>query len=218
VSIPSSQVEIEFAAPPVPFAELLWRRVGEPLVALLVLLILSPVLCLVATLVALEREGGVFFTQERIGLNGRRFRIFKFRTMVHDAESLGPAISQSYDDPRITPLGRVLRRAKIDELPQLINVVKGEMALVGPRPERPHFHEQFRSIPGWERRISVKPGVTGLAQIDNRVGHDPVLKIAADLNYIRNRSVAYDFKILGMTASFLVKEISLLFGRARGSR
>jgi lipopolysaccharide/colanic/teichoic acid biosynthesis glycosyltransferase len=211
VSVPSSQIQLELVANSDHLAEVIWRKVGEPLLALAILVLLSPVFLVVAILVALEREGGVFFTQERIGLQGKPFRIIKFRTMVRDAEKTGPAISRSYDDPRITPLGRFLRRAKIDELPQLINVVKGEMALVGPRPERAHFHEQFRTIPGWERRLSVKPGVTGLAQIDNRIGHDPVLKIGADLDYLRNRSVLYDFKILRLTAAYLLQEVAQMF-------
>jgi len=190
-----------------PSWEVITRRGLELFISLAVLALTSPVLGLIVFLLWKQGEGPVFFLQERVGLGGKVFWIIKFRTMYLNAEDSGPIISTSYQDERITPVGRFLRRTKLDEIPQLINVLKGEMALVGPRPERPYFHEKFRSIPGWDRRLSVKPGVTGPAQIDNQVGHDATKKIVVDLRYLSERSLRTDLRILVDTARYLFSEL-----------
>jgi lipopolysaccharide/colanic/teichoic acid biosynthesis glycosyltransferase len=143
------------------------------------------------------------YTQKRVGLAGRSFRIFKFRTMRSDAEALGPQWA-SAGDPRITRVGRFLRRTRIDELPQLINVLKGEMSLVGPRPERPEFVEQLtQAIPFYGARHTVKPGITGWAQV--RYSYSATVEGAAeklqyDLYYVKNHTLFLDLVILFETA------------------
>jgi len=147
----------------------------------------------------LQDGGSVFYRGERVGLGGKPFRIFKFRTMVPDAERLG-ASSTAEDDPRITPVGRVLRRAKLDELPQLLNVLWGDMSLVGPRPERPVFVAMLTErIPFYSVRHSVKPGITGWAQVRYSYGADveqSMKKLEYDLYYVKNHTLFLDLLIL----------------------
>ena len=183
----------------------IFYRTFERLLALAGLIVAAPVMALVAASLLVQGQGSIFYSQVRVGKGGRKFSIYKFRTMFESAEAKGPFICTSYEDPRITPLGRVLRKSKLDELPQLLNVIKGEMALVGPRPERPCFHEKNSIIPGWEDRIDVLPGVTGIAQISRRISHDPEQKLKADLIYIENRNALLDFKLLVYTALPLVR-------------
>jgi lipopolysaccharide/colanic/teichoic acid biosynthesis glycosyltransferase len=173
------------------------------------LLILSPVLLLVALLIKLDSQGPVFFRQERIGRNFRPFSIYKFRTMVVDAPQRGAAITAG-GDPRITRFGRLLRKSKIDELPQLINVLRGEMSLVGPRPEVPKYVELFRQE--YDDILRVRPGITDLASLKYR---DEAAVLAAAQNpeqeyvarilpekiqlakqYIRNASFLFDLKLI----------------------
>ena len=164
----------------------------------------------VAILIKLDSRGPIFYTQERVGLNGRNFKMFKFRTMRADAEQAGVQWAQK-DDPRVTGIGTYLRRFRIDELPQLINVLKGEMGLVGPRPERPEFVAQLRTqIPYYELRTLVPPGITGWAQI--RYPYAASLeeareKLQYDLYYVKHLSVFLDLVILFHTAKVV------LFGR-----
>jgi lipopolysaccharide/colanic/teichoic acid biosynthesis glycosyltransferase len=138
------------------------KRAVDLLVASIGLALLSPLMLLLAALIRLDADGPVFFKQERIGRGFRPFLIYKFRTMVKDASRLGPGITVG-DDPRITRIGRFLRRTKIDELPQLINVLKGEMSLVGPRPELPKYVDAFRRE--YEQILRVRPGMTDLASL-----------------------------------------------------
>jgi Undecaprenyl-phosphate glucose phosphotransferase len=170
--------------------------------ALLGLLILVPILPLIAVLIRLfGGRGPVLLRQERMTLDGRSFHIFKFRTMVDDAErETGPIFATS-DDPRRTPVGAVLRKHNLDELPQLINVLIGDMSLVGPRPERPPFVQQFRErIPQYMRRHRVKSGMTGWAQVNGWRGNTSIEKrIEHDLYYIENWSLLLDLKILILT-------------------
>jgi Undecaprenyl-phosphate glucose phosphotransferase len=169
---------------------------------LLGLLILVPVLPLIALLIRLfGGKGPILLRQERMTLDGRSFQIFKFRTMVEDAErETGPVFATS-DDPRRTPVGAVLRKHNLDELPQLINVLIGDMSLVGPRPERPPFVQQFREkIPRYMRRHRVKSGMTGWAQVNGWRGNTSIEKrIEHDLYYIENWSIILDLKILVLT-------------------
>ena len=172
--------------------------------ALLMMILAAPVMGACALLVRLTSPGPAFYRQERVGLNGRVFWLIKLRTMRQDAESLtGPVWVAGEADPRVTAVGRLLRRTHLDELPQLINVVRGEMSLVGPRPERPQFVAEFKKvIPDYERRLSVRPGITGLAQI--RAGYDQTvrdvrLKVMFDCLYIRHMCWWVDFLILAST-------------------
>jgi Undecaprenyl-phosphate glucose phosphotransferase len=166
------------------------------------LVILSPLLALLAIVVRLDSPGPVFYTQERVGLNGRRFRMIKFRTMRIDAEGEGAPGWSKPGDPRRTRSGSFLRRLSLDELPQLWNVLVGHMSLVGPRPERPVFVEQFRSrIPRYMLRHHVKAGITGWAQVNGLRGDTPLdRRIEYDLYYIENWSMLFDLKILALTA------------------
>ena len=170
------------------------------LFATILFIILTPVSILIYFKLKQNGTKAPIFKQTRIGKDGKEFEIYKFRTMVMDANKDGPFICKSYEDKRITPFGLYLRRRKLDEIPQLINIIKGEMSFVGPRPEIPHFHKINSSIPRWEERISVKPGITGLAQIDRYVSHNPNEKIVLDLKYIENKSFIYDWHLMLKTA------------------
>jgi lipopolysaccharide/colanic/teichoic acid biosynthesis glycosyltransferase len=150
--------------------------------------------------VEFSTPGPIFYRQKRVGLNSKTFSPVKFRTMFDDAEKdLGPVLATA-DDPRITPVGRLLRPLRLDELPQMINVLKGEMSFVGPRPERPFFVEQFcRDIPDYHYRLKVKPGISGLAQVQGKYGSDAADKLRYDLYYIRNYSLLLDLQIIFQT-------------------
>ena len=173
------------------------------------LLILSPLLLLLAILVRLDSPGPVFYAQERVGLNGRRFRMIKFRSMRTDAEAAGPGWTVK-DDPRRTPLGSTLRKLSLDELPQLWNVFAGDMSLVGPRPEQPRFVETFRgSIPRYMLRHHVRAGMTGWAQVNGLRGDTPLEeRIRYDLYYIQNWSLWFDLRILLLTVVRVFKDAS----------
>jgi exopolysaccharide biosynthesis polyprenyl glycosylphosphotransferase len=177
------------------------KRVIDVIVSSLGLVILSPVFLLVAVLIKLTSRGPVFYRQERMGLDGRRFRMIKFRTMVCDAEEeSGPVMSRA-GDPRTTKVGRLLRKLSLDEFPQLINVLKGEMSLIGPRPERPEFVKEFAGqIPNYMLRHKVKCGITGWAQVHGLRQDTPIDKrIEYDFYYIQNWSLGLDLKIIWMT-------------------
>ena len=176
------------------------KRFLDVAVALLALVVTSPVL-LGATVALAAREGlPIFFSQERVGRNLRPFRIHKLRTMVRNAEEhSGPVIADK-NDPRITPVGRFLRRYRIDEIPQFVNILKGEMSFVGPRPERPYFVEQLvERVPGYKERFHVKPGMTGLAQVSGGYATTPERKLKYDLIYIYHQTLAMDAQILAET-------------------
>jgi len=187
------------------------KRCLDVLAAIIGLILLSPLFLVVAILIKLDSQGPVFFNQERVGKNGRLFRIHKFRTMVQDAERKTGPVWARKDDPRLTVVGGVLRKAKIDELPQLFNVIKGEMSLVGPRPERPCFVQRFAEImPGYNRRHDVIPGITGLAQLRNgydKTPDDIYRKVRYDVTYIQKMGLAIDLRLLMETflAILLVK-------------
>jgi lipopolysaccharide/colanic/teichoic acid biosynthesis glycosyltransferase len=165
--------------------------------AVLGLLTLPLLLVVLAVTKLMDRRAPAVFRQERVGRNGQPFTVYKVRTMVPNAErETGPVLSED-NDPRVTPFGRWLRRFHVDELPQLWNVLRGEMSLVGPRPERPFFMEQFQSeVPGFERRLEAKPGLTGLAQLRNVADiHCPHKKLAYDLEYIEHYGLWLDLRI-----------------------
>lgn len=148
---------------------------------------------LIALAIVIESKGGAIFKQERLGLNGKPFTIYKFRSMRTDAEANGPQWATD-NDPRCTKVGRFIRLVRLDELPQLFNILKGEMSFVGPRPERKCFYEEFEKfIPGFSDRLAVKPGLTGLAQIEGGYLLPPSQKIIYDREYIKERSIKLDF-------------------------
>ncbi len=171
----------------------------EPFVALMLLLLISPIMITIAVLVRLDSKGKVIYSQERYGIHGAVFLIYKFRTMKENAELEGPRWS-SEGDSRVTKIGGFLRRSHLDELPQLINIIMGQMSFIGPRPERPIFHNRIeKDLPVFKYRLLVKPGITGLAQI--REGYsDSVdsskIKLVNDLKYIRNRNIIFDTFII----------------------
>jgi len=173
------------------------------------LLVLSPVLAGIALLVKLDSRGPVFYAQERVGMNGRRFRMFKFRSMRVDAEAQGDGWTVK-DDPRRTPLGATLRRLSLDELPQLWNVLTGDMSLVGPRPEQPRFVEEFRgAIPRYMLRHHVKAGMTGWAQVNGLRGDTPLEdRIRYDLYYVQHWSLWFDVRILFLTVARVFRDAS----------
>jgi len=165
--------------------------------SILILLISIPVMSIIFLLIKIFSPGPVFYKQQRVGKDGKIFTLYKFRTMVKDAEkTLGPVLA-SRDDPRITKVGKVLRTTRLDELPQLFNVLRGDMSLVGPRPERPHFVKQHKALR--ELRLAVKPGLTGLAQIRSFYDLKPRHKIKYDYLYIQRRSLPLNLYILTLT-------------------
>ncbi len=178
------------------------KRAFDIVLSAALLVLLAPFLVLLALVVKLDSPGPALYAQERVGLNGRHFRMIKFRTMRLDAEAKGAAVWTTPGDPRRTRSGAFLRRLSLDELPQLWNVLVGHMSLVGPRPERPVFVEQFRSsIPRYYLRHHVKAGITGWAQVNGLRGDTPLdRRIEYDLYYIENWSMLFDVKILLLTA------------------
>ncbi len=164
------------------------------------LLLSAPISLLVAIAIRLESPGPILYRQERVGQNEKRFILYKFRSMTHNAEASSGPVWAAQDDPRVTRVGVIIRKLRIDEIPQMINVLKGEMSFVGPRPERPFFVEQLKQkIPYYDLRHSVKPGITGWAQICYRYGdseQDAVEKLQYDLYYIKHMSPIFDLQII----------------------
>lgn len=177
------------------------KEVEDRLLALVFLLILSPLMVVVATGVKLSSPGPIFYRQERLGVSSRSIRMFKFRTMPVDTESRSGPVWNKKGEVRATPFGHFLRSTSLDELPQLFNVLIGEMSIVGPRPERPMFVEQFKhEIPGYMQKHRVKAGITGWAQINGWRGDTDLNKrIEHDLYYIQHWSLLFDFKIILLT-------------------
>ena len=177
-------------------------------IALPAAILASPLMLLIAILLKLTSRGPIFYRQQRIGKNGAPFTLYKFRSMIHHAESKSGAVWASKDDPRVTLVGRWLRNLRLDELPQLFNVLKGDMSIVGPRPERPEFVcELEKRIPFYKQRHCVKPGITGWAQINHEYGNtmeDAIAKLEYDLYYIKNLSLALDALIMFHTAKVML--------------
>jgi len=173
------------------------KRAADVAGSLLLLILTAPLTIAAAILVRLSSAGPAILVQTRVGANGKEFSLYKLRTMIAGAEQETGPVMATAADPRITWIGRILRALRIDELPQLLNVLMGEMSLVGPRPERPHFVSLYRErFPAYELRFMVKPGITGLAQIYCRYSAAPELKLHFDLKYIYNYSLARDARIL----------------------
>lgn len=178
---------------------MLAKRIVDLSVSGVSLVVLFPILVLIGLLVKVDSPGPVFYCQMRVGLRGQPYMIWKFRSMSHDAEKSGPRWAQA-NDPRVSRVGKWLRKTRLDELPQFINVLKGDMSLVGPRPERPVFVQELRAqIPYYDLRHTVRPGMTGWAQTRFRYGasaEDAHIKLQYDLYYVKNMTLALDFRIL----------------------
>jgi lipopolysaccharide/colanic/teichoic acid biosynthesis glycosyltransferase len=173
------------------------KRTMDVVLSLLALAALAPVLLGAALAIVLESGRPVLFRQVRVGRGGREFGMYKFRSMVTNAAALGPYYTTD-DDPRITRVGRFLRRTSIDELPQLLNVLRGDMSLVGPRPDLPVQRDLY-SASEWDERCSVRPGLTGLAQALVRSEATQAERLALDLRYVREQSLALDLRIMWLT-------------------
>lgn len=182
------------------FEQRLIKRIFDIVVSVIALLVTAPFMAVSALLIKLTSRGPVFYLQERVTIDNKLYHIYKLRTMRTDAEvATGPVISGK-SDPRVTPIGHFLRRSKLDEVPQFLNVLKGEMSVVGPRSERPMFVEQFqKDIPAYAQRFVVKAGITGLAQIAGSYDTSPEDKLRYDLLYIKNYSILEDIKIVFQT-------------------
>lgn len=181
------------------FEQKLGKRIFDLIFALIFLVLLSPVMLLSAVAIKLDDGGPVLFRQRRLTIGGKEFYVYKFRSMVVDAEKNGPQLAKE-DDNRITKVGRVLRKCRLDELPQLINILRGEMSVVGPRPERPELAQEYeKTMPEFEFRLHVKAGLTGYAQVTGLYDTLPYDKLKMDLMYIENYSIFLDLRIILMT-------------------
>ena len=170
------------------------KRLFDVLLAGLVLVVLAPLFALIALLIRLTTDGPVFYVQERIGKDGKPFPFIKFRTMVVEAETQGAGILCLKDDPRVTTIGKILRRVSLDELPQLLNVLRGEMSVIGPRPGLAYQVSKY--TPEQRRRLSVRPGLTGWAQVNGRNSITWEKRIERDLEYVQRMSFAMDLLIV----------------------
>jgi exopolysaccharide biosynthesis polyprenyl glycosylphosphotransferase len=172
------------------------KRFFDVILSLLALPIAIPIILIFAFIIKLETPGPAFFLQERVGLNGKYFKVIKLRSMGVNAEKNGAQWAKK-NDPRVTKVGAFIRKTRIDELPQLFNVLKGDMSLIGPRPERPIFTAQFNEeIPGFIERLQVRPGITGWAQVNGGYDITPREKLELDRYYINNMSFFLDLKII----------------------
>lgn len=176
-----------------------FKRIFDIIFSSVGLILSIPIIAFFGMLIKLESEGPIFYRQERVGLNGKYFYITKLRSMKTDAEKNGAQWAKK-NDPRVTKVGKFIRKTRIDELPQLWNVLKGDMSLIGPRPERPMFTAQFNEeIPDFVERLKVKPGLTGWAQVNGGYEITPKEKLKYDLYYIENMNLLLDIKILLLT-------------------
>ncbi len=184
-----------------------WKRCFDIIGAIILSILFSLVMLLIAILIPLDSKGSVIYCQERLGKDGVPFIMYKFRSMYPDAEKNGPQLAES-NDSRCTRLGSLLRKSHMDELPQLWNVLKGDMSLVGPRPEREYFYKQYeQTVPGFSDRLVIKPGLTGVAQIHGPYDLPTDQKLIQDMKYIRNLSLWVDFRCLLCTAFMLIGEV-----------
>lgn len=174
-----------------------FKRFFDFILSLVAIIILFIPMIIVGILVKITSKGPILYKQERLGKNGKPFKLVKFRSMRVDAEANGAQWSQGDNDPRITKFGRIMRKTRIDELPQLFTILTGKMSIVGPRPEREVFYNEFEKyIHGFNQRLKVKPGLTGLAQVSGGYDLKPEEKIVYDIKYIKKRSLWLDFKII----------------------
>jgi len=183
------------------------KRFMDIILSSLAILVLLPVGFLTALAIKIDSKGPVFYSQTRLGVRGKKFNVYKFRTMINNAEQITGPVVASENDSRITRVGKVLRQIRLDEIPQFWNVLIGDMSLVGPRPERPHFVDQYsEELPEFRYRHNVKGGITGLAQVEGRYSTDPDKKLAYDLIYAQNNSILADLVLLLRTAKVLMQK------------
>ena len=191
-----------------PYSQQVIKRLLDFLLSFLAFVILIPFYIVMAILVKMSSDGPIFFLQERVGLNGKLFKIIKFRTMFIDSEKAGPQLSSEYD-PRITKIGRVMRKLRLDEFPQFINVLKGDMSLVGPRPERQFYIDQIIQVePQFIQLTKVRPGITSWGQVKFGYAENVdqmIQRMKFDLLYLKNRTLALDFKIMLHTILIILK-------------
>ena len=190
-------------------AQRLVKRVFDIILSLIALVAASPVMLVTAIAIKAEDGGPVFYRQERVTIDGKRFNIMKFRSMIVDAEKQGLSVPATGNDPRITRVGRIIRATRIDELPQIINILMGQMSIVGPRPERTeHVLKYMQEVPEFGYRLKVKGGLTGYAQIFGKYNTSAYDKLRLDLVYIENYSLLLDLKLIFMTVRILFKKES----------
>ncbi|MEL5898971.1 sugar transferase [Clostridium sporogenes] len=177
------------------------KRFFDVVLSLIACIIAIPIITIACIFVVLETEGSPIYCQKRLGKDGKEFILYKIRSMTINAESLSGPKWADKNDKRVTKVGKFIRKTRIDELPQLFNIIKGDMSIVGPRPERPIFTEKFeKDIPGFKDRLKVVPGLTGLAQINGGYDITPKSKLKWDLKYIQQRGLWLDLKIILKTA------------------
>jgi lipopolysaccharide/colanic/teichoic acid biosynthesis glycosyltransferase len=175
----------------------IFKRLFDIFLASIGLILSLPLWLIITIAIKLEDGGPIFYSQERVGKDGKIFRILKFRSMIPDAEKDTGAVWASENDPRVTKVGRILRATAMDELPQLLSILKGDMSFVGPRPERPELVEEFtKKFPDFKKRFVVKPGLTGIAQIYGQYDTPPQHKLKYDLLYIKKQSFLLDLKLI----------------------
>lgn len=181
-----------------------FKRAFDIVASLCAIIVLAVPMLIIALAIVIDSKGGAIYNQDRLGINGVPFTLYKFRTMVADAEKISGACWAAKNDSRCTKLGKFLRSTRLDELPQLFNILKGDMSVVGPRPERPIFYDEFDSyIDGFRQRLMIVPGLSGLAQINGGYDLAPEQKIAYDLEYIETRSFWLDIKIIFKTIAIV---------------
>lgn len=188
------------------------KRGLDLLLSLIGLVILSPIFIIIAICIKITSRGSIFFKQDRVGKDGKIFKIFKFRTMIENAENIGDGLFTYADDPRITKVGKIMRNTSLDELPQIINILKGEMSIIGPRPPVPYHPRSYAEYDEFQkRRFSILPGITGLAQVKLRNSAPWDDRIALDVEYVEHMSLGLDCKIFIQTISsvFSRKDISI---------
>ena len=189
---------------PLEYEERIIKRTVDIILSLLLIILTSPIMLITAAAIKLYDRGPVFYKQVRCTKNSREFNIIKFRSMIENAEKKGVAVLAEENDPRITPVGRFIRKMRIDELPQLFNVLKGDMSFVGPRPERPEFIRKFReTMPEFAYRMKVRAGITGYAQLYGKYNTLPYDKLKFDLYYIEQYSIWLDIKLMILTLKIL---------------
>lgn len=181
------------------------KRLGDIVISAVGLVVLSPVMLITALCIKAEDGGPVFYKQKRLTLNGKEFEVIKFRSMKVDAEKDGIARLAAEDDDRITRVGKIIRKCRIDEIPQILNILSGSMSIVGPRPERPEIMEEYKdSLPEFALRLQVKAGLTGYAQVYGKYNTPPYDKVQMDLMYVANQSLFEDFRLILMTIKIML--------------
>jgi undecaprenyl phosphate N,N'-diacetylbacillosamine 1-phosphate transferase len=189
------------------------KEILDRIFSIIFLILLLPLFLLIALCIKLDSKGPVLFIQDRLGRGGRIFKMYKFRSMNEEAEDIRQEDGSTYnseDDPRVTKAGRILRKTSLDELPQLINILKGEMSFVGPRPDLPDHYSLYTEYE--KRKLSVKPGITGYAQALGRNSIPWKERIKLDIYYIDNYSLLFDFKILYLTVAAVLKKEGIYSG------